>query len=1176
MFTHLHVHTEYSLLDGMGKIKDVVTKVKASGMSACAITDHGVSYGLPDFYAECKNQGIKPILGCEVYEAPKSRFDKKSENEDKNYHHLNLLAKDDQGYKNLCKLISRSNTEGFYYKPRIDQDLLQQYHEGLVCLSGCIAGRLPRTLLKEGYEAAKKTALWYKDLFKDDYYLEIQNHGIREEAVIAQEFVRMSKELDIKLVCTNDCHYINSEDAKAHEWLICMQTGKTLNEPHMVYQGDYSIKTEEEMRKLFPNIPEAFDNTIEITDKCNFEFEYGNYRMPKVVIPEEYGTDYFAYLEHLAWEGYKEKYPQNDPEKEQAKKDVEFELSVVKEMGFSEYFLDTRKTVIWAKEHGILVGPGRGSAAGSRMCYCIGITDIDPIKYNLLFERFLNPERISMPDIDVDYDYAHKDEVVAFEAASNGSDCFSKIQTFGTMKVKNVLRDCARVAGYPASTGSTLTKFIPTKIMDTQKGEMTNNVTLKRCYEQIPELVDYIRENNLEELWKIALKLEGLKKSASTHACGHIPTPIPCEELYPVSLDKSGYLVCQYNMTEAEHLGNLKKDLLMLRNLTIIDAAHKEINKRYGVVVPLWSEEILNDKDALSLISAGKTDGVFQLESEGMKKFLKELKPSCFEDVIAGVSLYRPGPMDYIPQYIEGKQHPANITYLTPQLEPILSATYGVIVYQEQVMQIVRVLAGFSMGRADLVRKAMGKKKIEVMEEEGKNFIYGNDSLNIKGCIKNGISEDIANELYDQMIDFAKYAFNKSHAACYAAVSMQTAYLKSHYFLEFEAGLLTSVMDKTSKLSKYYAEAISTNVVIDKPDINQSDINFCVAADNELSFGLLAIKSVGRNILQQIIAERSKNGRYKTLTDFLKRNPDIEKSAMTALIKAGAFDSICQKSRKAMVSAIEADILKGIRKEQSSIIPGQISLFNIISEEQENLDITDSFNDMREYSKKELLRAEKEAVGFYLSGSPLDEYTLYINRACNVTCSVFSSGEDADEDSYDSPFDETPEENYDIPDVVKIAGILTSVKKIVTKKGSQMAFITIEDRTGDLSVTVFPKQYEKFAGILTDEHIDDVIYVEGKYDSDTDNSSLIADKITDLNMLPKTIFLKFRDMQEYMNNKEYIEKFISKNEGTNDNIYIYLDFNKQCKMIKGCIRYNPDGFAELQDKFSDENVQVRI
>lgn len=699
-FVHLHVHSEYSLLDGMGKIKDIVKKVKDSGMEACAITDHGVGYGLVDFFDTCKEQGIKPILGCEFYEAPGSRFEKKGNGKDR-YYHLILLVKNETGYKNLCHLISKSNTEGFYYKPRIDFELLEKYHEGLICLSACIAGRIPKAVISGNMEEAEREALRYKALFGEDYYFEIQNHGIPEELAAAHGLVLLSRKLGIKLVCTNDCHYINSDDAEAHEWLLCLQTGKTLeDESRLRYFGDYSVKTESEMRELFPALPEAFDNTVEVAEKCNFEFKYGEYRMPKVHIPEKYGTDYFRYLEDEAWKGLNERYPEENPERETAKKDLSYELSIVKQMNFAEYFLDTRKTILWVRAHGILVGPGRGSAAGSRMCYCLGITDIDPIPYNLLFERFLNPERVSMPDIDVDYDYSHKDDVVAFEAESNGKANFAKIQTFGTMLAKGILRDMARVAGYPVSVSNTLAKFVP----DGPK------VTLDDAWAQSPDLRKYIQENNLQKLWEIAKKLEGTKKSAGTHACGHIPTPVPCEELFPVSVDQeTGYLICQYNMTQAEHLGNLKKDLLMLRNLTIIDITHKTVKERYEKDIPLWTDEILNNKAALDMISAGNTNGVFQLESDGMKDFMRQLKPSCFEDIIAGVALYRPGPMDFIPNYIEGKHNPENVTYLTPELEPILKPTYGVIVYQEQVMQIVQRLAGFSMGRADIVRKAMGK-----------------------------------------------------------------------------------------------------------------------------------------------------------------------------------------------------------------------------------------------------------------------------------------------------------------------------------------------------------------------------------------------------------------------------------------------------------------------------------
>ena len=707
---------------------------------------------------------------------------------------------------------------------------------------------------------------------------------------------------------------------------MCLQTDKKLDDPdRLQYEGDYSFKTEEEMRKLFPYAPEAVDNTMEIAEKCNFAFtycsSYSDYRMPKVLIPEEYGDDYFKYLEDETWKGFDERYPASYQKREEARKRTEYELSVIKHMGFAEYFLDTRKTIQYAREHGILVGPGRGSAAGSALCYCIGITDIDPIQYDLLFERFLNPERVSMPDIDVDYDYSHKDEIIASEAESNGKDRFAKIQTFTTLQVKGLLRDLVKIAGYPVSVGSRLSK-------------LTNGCdTLQKAWDNNPDLQQYINsESGLQHIWKIALKLEGTKKAASTHACGHIPTLEKCEELFPCSLDQdSGYLICQYDMVQAEHLGNLKKDLLMLRNLTVIDTAHRAVEEKYGIKIPLWTDEILNDPDALSLISQGKTNGVFQLESEGMKNFMKELKPNCFEDIIAGVALYRPGPMDFIPDYIKGKHHPEGITYLVPELEEILAPTYGQIVYQEQVMQIVQKLAGFSMGRADVVRRAMGKKKMEIMLAEREHFIEGSKELGIPGCIQNGICRETAETIYDEMIDFAKYAFNKSHAAAYAAIAMQTAYLKAHYPMEFYAGLLTSVMDDTDKLAPYITECRRNQIKVLPPDINTSTEDFTVS-ENGIRYGLSSIKKVGREVVRKIIIEARKKP-FQNLYDFLERNPGCNVRACLNLIYAGAFDSI--ESNRHTLAENAGPIILSIRKESKNSVEGQMSLFDLFPEKLE-------------------------------------------------------------------------------------------------------------------------------------------------------------------------------------------------------------------------------------------------
>lgn len=1030
-FAHLHVHSDYSLLDGLGKIEDIVKKVKKEGMTACAITDHGTGAGLVSFHDACKEQDIKPVLGCEMYEAPTSRFHKKIAKNENHYYHLILLVKNETGYHNLCKLISKSNTEGFYYKPRIDRELLARYHEGLICLSACIAGRIQQDIIRHDLEKAEEDIQWYQNLFGKDFYLEIQNHGLPEESMVTQEFMRLSKQFGIKLVATNDCHYVDFEDREAHDWLLCMQTGKKLEDfDRMRYEGDYSVKSEAEMRSLFPFAPEAIENTMEIVEKCNFNFAYASgyedYRMPRVVIPQEYGNDYFRYLKDETWKGFENRYPAAYQKREEAMEKTRYELSVIKQMGFAEYFLDTRKTIQYARNHGILVGPGRGSAAGSALCYCIGITDIDPIRYGLLFERFLNPERISMPDIDADYDYSYKDEVITFEAESNGKNRFSKIQTFTTMQAKGILKDCARVAGFPVSTGVTLSKFV---------GKCN---TLQEAWDANPSLQQYIKtDTELSHLWEIALKLEGTKKAASTHACGHIPTLDPCEDLFPCSVDQdSGYLICEYDMVQAEHLGNLKKDLLMLRNLTVIDTAQKAVKERYGIDIPLWTEEILNDPEALALIARGDTNGVFQLESEGMKKFMRELKPSCFEDIIAGVALYRPGPMDFIPDYIKGKHHPETITYLAPELEEILAPTYGQIVYQEQVMMIVRKLAGFSMGRADVVRKAMGKKKMDIMLAERIHFVEGEDTLNIPGCIQNGISKETSETIYDQMVDFAKYAFNKSHAAAYAAISMQTAYLKVHYPMEFFAGLLTSVMDKTEKLTPYLIECKRSGIKVFPPDINTSTENFSVTGTGDgIYYGLSSVKKVGKDVIRKITSEARKKS-YSDLYDFIERNPECNSGACQNLVYAGAFDKI-GINRHTMAENI-CPIMNNIRNKKRNTIEEQISLFDLLANDPSIQPYT--MKEMTEYSRMELLNKEKDAAGLYISGHPAKCF----DKMREIHFTDISS------------LQEVPEGKQ-----VMIKGMILDKHETFTKKrNKKMCFLKLEDQTGETSVVVFPSAYD--------------------------------------------------------------------------------------------------------------------
>lgn len=1157
-FVHLHVHSQDgSLLDAMAKIPDIIKKVKESGMKACAITDHGTGYGLVSFYNACKKAGIKPILGCEVYEAPKSRFDQNADRYEK-YYHLVLLVKNEIGYKNLCRLISKSNTEGFYYKPRIDFELLERYHEGLICLSGCIAGRVPKLIMENKMDVAMEYISKYKNLFQDDYYLEIQNHGLKEEAVVADALYCISKQSGIKLVCTNDCHYINSEDAQAHEWLLCLQTQKTIHDnDRLRFEGDYSVKTPSEMRALFPCIPEAFDNTVEVADKCNFEFSFGNYRMPKVHIPKEYGSDYFRYLSDEAWKGFEQRYPASYPKRDEARKGLLYELGIVQQMDFAEYFIDTRKTIKWARENDILVGPGRGSAVGSKLCYCLGITDLDPIPYNLLFERFLNPERISMPDIDTDYDYSHKDEIVAEEARSNGKENFAKIQTFVTMQAKAVVRDIARVAGQPVSVGSKMASLIP----DEPK------ITLLKAREMNPELDSYIRSDPvIEQIWNIALKLEGTKKAASTHACGHIPTPVPCEELFPVSVDpSSGYLVCQYDMTEAESLGNLKKDLLMLRNLTIIDAAHRAIKARYGIVVPLWTDEILNDKNALALIASGETNGVFQLESDGMKNFMIELKPSCFEDIIAGVALYRPGPMDFIPQYIAGKQDPSSITYLTPELESILAPTYGVIVYQEQVMQIVQKLAGFSMGRADVVRKAMGKKKQDLMDQEAPHFIYGDKELNIIGCENNGISSDIAEKIWGQMVDFAKYAFNKSHAAAYAAIAMQTAYLKANYPLEFTAGLLTSVMDNQKKLAVYTRESKKKGIKILSPDINSSGMNYTVK-ENDICYGLFSIKNVGKDVVNGILLERDRNGSFVTFADFIRRCPFCNKRAVENLIYAGAFD-FSGFSRKALINSCES-ILDDIKKEKKTQCDGQLNLFDLFEEESEEKKLYQNgfIENIPEYETYELLRLEKDSTGSYITKHPLDIYDEYLRHNRVSDSSFFIHESDSEDGNTESHITEKlkGEEIY-------IAGLITNIKVIYTKKsGEAMAFLTLEDQISSFDVVMFPKLYVKYHHLL-EENV--CIVVHGKIsDNDDRNPNILADDIFRLDQIPNDIEIIFNDYQEYLAKVEQISLLKKSFVGDESNLIIRLRKDNLWKVERSCLSVCQKTISFAKQIFGEKNV----
>ena len=1143
-FSHLHVHSDYSLLDGLGKIGDYVKYGKSLGMKAMAFTDHGTMAGLVTAYDTCKANGMKFIGGFEAYVAPygTTRFEKKA-SEGKAYNHLIILFKNAEGYKNGCELLTRSHTEGFYYKPRIDFDLLKEHHEGLVVMSACLAGAVPQAIVHGNVDLAKQIIMEYKEVFGDDYYLEIQDHGIPEEREVITALLTLSEECGVKLIATNDCHYVRKDEKEAHNWLLCMQTDKRINEENrMINDGDYYLKSKEEMLELFPYCPEAVYNTQEVVDKCNFEFEYGHYRMPKVHIPKEYGNDYFKYLEDEAWKGFEKRYPHCHQRRAEAEPRLKYELGIIKQMGFAQYFLDIRKTIKEAKDNHILVGPGRGSGAGSCMNYCLEITDLEPLQYDLLFERFLNPERISMPDIDTDFEYLRKDDVIAAEANDYGYDCFAKIETFGTMLAKNVLKGCTKVSGIEnhVAIGAKLANFI------------TGNNSLKQEWEINPDLQSYVHSDpRLEKIWDISLKLEGTKKSAGTHACGHIPTPVPCEQLFPCRLDsESGLLVCEYDMNQAEHLGNLKKDLLMLRNLTIIDIAQKEIKKRTGKDIPLWDESILNDKKALNMIASGDTDGVFQLESDGMKKFMRQLQPDCFEDIIAGVALYRPGPMDYIPDYIQNKHNPNDIKYITPELESILAPTYGIIVYQEQVMLIVQKLAGFSMGRADVVRKAMGKKKQEIMDQEGPHFINGDKELNIEGCTGRGISEEAAQKIWNQMVDFAKYAFNKSHAAAYAAISMQTAYLKANYPLEFAVGLLTSVMDDSKKLMKYVTSFRQTGVNILPPDVTKSEYGFSIETDDDgnesIRFGLFAIKGVGEDVANTIPAERAKQP-YKDIDDFVKRHMSFNRKAFENLAKAGAFDAFGH-TRQTLVENFDT-MLTSIKTQAKNYDENQLTLFDF------GLDVDTSykFNEYPEYSYLQKCRNEKDATGMYVSGHPAStiENITKKNGAVNIEDIVSENS------------------IYHNDDEVAIGGVITEIKKKITKKGNIMMIIDVEDTTGHISVLLFEHAIQKFQPELNE---DGLIFLKGKVRGGGEDSSLILQTVCPLKDTPSILWIATDDYS--LNNlRNRVLNFMQDNPGIGDHVKIVSKKARKPEML-GDISITADVLEKAKIHFGRENVKV--
>ncbi len=1067
-FVHLHVHTEYSLLDGANRIKDLVQKVKDLGMNAVAITDHGVMYGAIEFYKECKKQGIKPIIGCEVYVAPRTRFDKEPNVDDK-LGHMILLAKDNDGYKNLIKIVSSSFVDGFYRKPRVDLELLRKYSNGLIATSACLAGFINRALLDNDYEKAKKIALEYIDIFgKENFYIELQHNGLEEQVLANQKLIKLANELGLEMIATNDAHYLNREDSYSHEVLLCVQTGKKMTDVDRFRFGtdEFYIKSPEEMYNNFKNLPEVVSNTVKVAERCNVEFEFGHTILPNFDTPNN--MDHYEFLRQECYKGLEKRY---DKITDELKERLEYELSVVNKMGYVDYYLIVWDFIKYAKDSGIPVGPGRGSGAGSLAAYCIGITDIDPIKYNLIFERFLNPERISMPDFDVDFCYERRQEVIDYVCRKYGNDHVAQIITFGTMAARGVIRDVARVLNVPYAKADSISKKVPFEIHITLEKALAMNPELKQMYDEDPEVRQVI---------EISKKLEGLPRHASTHAAGVVITKESVDTYVPLYKNEN-LISTQYTMTILEELGLLKMDFLGLRTLTVIKDAIKLVKYNRGIDVEFDKE--MKDPEVYRLWAEGNTSGVFQFESAGMTSFMKELKPDCLEDLIAGVSLYRPGPMDQIPRYIKGKNNPEQTEYTHPALKPILNVTYGCMVYQEQVMQIVRDIGGYSLGRADLVRRAMGKKKLDVMAQERKNFIYGvedeNGNILIPGAIRNGVDEKSANKIFDEMSEFAKYAFNKSHAACYAVVAYRTAFLKAHYPVEFMAALLNSFLGSANKIPEYINECKRMNIEVKRPDINKSYSKFTVDGNN-IIFGLSAIKNVGQSAVDNITKERKANGPFTDFIDFCKRvvAEDVNKKCIESMIKAGAFDSL-GANRNSLLCSFEK-ILDMISSDNRKSISGQTSLFG---EEvsQENLY---SIENVEELPKKQLLSYEKDMLGLYVSGHPLESYRDTINKYSNISSLDFVV---SDEENSDVESSKLVDGQF-----VKFIGIVSEVKKKVTKNNDIMAFLTIEDLNGSISVIAFSKTYESYKELIFE---DNVVKIEGRINIRDDEITIVATKI---------------------------------------------------------------------------------
>ena len=1162
-FVHLHIHSEFSLLDGANRIKDLPVRAKELGMNAIALTDHGVMYGVIDFYKACKKEGIKPIIGCEVYVAPRSRFDKEP-NIDNKYNHLILLAKNNEGYKNLSKLVSIGFVDGYYYKPRIDLEVLEKYHEGLICLSGCLAGSLNQALLNGNNEKAEEIALWHKKVFGEDYYIEVQNNGLQEQVLANQKLIQLARKLDIPLAATNDAHYLKREDAYNHEVLLCIQTGKRMSDSdRMRFETDeLYVKSPEEMSEYFSNFPDAIENTVKIAEKCNVEFEFGHTILPNYDVPPEFETHY-DYFKKLCDDGIKNRYGDNPPK--EILERAEYELSIIKKMGYVDYFLIVWDFIHYAKTHDIPVGPGRGSGAGSIIAYAIEITDIDPIKYGLLFERFLNPERISMPDFDVDFCYEHRQDVIDYVSRKYGHDHVSQIITFGTMSARMVIRDVARALDFPYSEADKLAKMIPNEL----------HITIKKALEQNKELNDlYENDGNIKNLLDIAMGLEGMPRQASTHACGIVITKDPVDTYVPLYV-RDNQISTQYIMTTLEELGLLKMDFLGLRTLTVIKDTIDLVKQNRGIDVEF--DKDMADPKVYKLWQEGKTCGIFQFESQGMTNFMKELKPDCLEDLIAGVSLYRPGPMDQIPRYIKGKLHPGHNEYTHPRLEPILNVTYGCMVYQEQVMQIVRDLAGYSLGRADLVRRAMGKKKLDVMAKEREIFINGqvdeNGNIIVPGCVRNGIDKESANKIFDEMAEFAKYAFNKSHAACYAVVAYRTAYLKAYYPAEFMAATLNSFLGNLDKIPQYIDECKLLGIEILKPDINKSNSKFTVENIDggqkigKIRFGLGSIKNVGLVPIDSIIKERNENGKFKSFTDFCERIADeaVNKKCIESLIRAGAFQEF-PENRATLLASFET-IIDTIQSSKKKGLDGQVSMFDIGNEEDEekNDKIKYTYYNQQEFTEKELLSMEKEMLGIYVSGHPLEKLRDQIEHETNINTKQIK---EIDEEM--SKEEQTEKLQFKDGQNVKYAGIITAVKKKYTKTNKIMAFVTVEDLFGQAEIIVFENAYLSSQKSLIEENI---VLVDGRLSiRENEETKIIAKQITDFGVKKhKVLIFDITELEE--ETKAKLRGAIKYFSGERNNISVKIKIDNEFKPC-GAIFVTDEILKVFEEILGKERVNI--